>query len=246
MITGKGQSFAAMYRCYHFAGNSYRQTVANVYSDDNVRFFKCDITTKENVDAVAAEIKETLGAPSILCNNAGIAHAHTMLESSPGYLKKLFDINVIAHFYTIQAFLPDMIERKKGHIVSTCSMSSFVTPAGLVDYAASKAAVMAMHEGLQSELKYRYNAPEIRTTVVHPIYVRTPLCDSFAKALEKSGAFQLSPDTVGNEIVAAVLSGSSRQIILPRTLALSSALRAFPWWFQEVARGTVKDDMKRL
>jgi all-trans-retinol dehydrogenase (NAD+) len=226
--------------------NIYDACYTDVGPDSNVHFFKCDITIKENVDAVAAEIKSSLGAPSILHNNAGIAHAHTILESSPGYLKKLFDINVFAHFYTIQAFLPDMIARKKGHIVSTCSMSSFITPAGLVDYAASKAAVMAIHEGLQSELKYRYNAPEIRTTVVHPTYVRTPLCDSYAKALEKSGAVQLTPETVANEIVTAILSGTSRQIILPRKLALTSALRALPYWFQELVRGSVREDMKRL
>ncbi|KIW03926.1 uncharacterized protein PV09_04767 [Verruconis gallopava] len=212
----------------------------------NVRYFKCDITKKDDVDAVAAEIKAALGPASILCNNAGIAHAHTILESSPGYLRKLFDVNVISHFYTIQAFLPDMIARKKGHIVSTCSMSSFVTPAGLVDYAASKAAVMALHEGLQGELKHRYQAPEVRTTVVHPTYVRTPLCDSYAKALEKSAAIQLAPETVADEIVAAILSGSSQQIVLPRALALTSALRAFPWWFQELVRGSTREDMKRL
>jgi hypothetical protein len=56
----------------------------------------------------------------------------------------------------------------------------------------------------------------------------------------------LTPETVAHEIVAAILSGGSRQIILPRKLALTSAIRAFPWWFQELVRGTVKEDMKRL
>ena len=211
-----------------------------------MHFFKCDITVKENVNAIAAEIKNTLGAPSILCNNAGIAHAHTILETTPDYLKKLFDINLFCHFYTIQAFLPDMIAAKKGHIVSTCSMSSFLCPAGLVDYAATKAAVMAMHEGLCAELKYRYNAPFIRTTTVHPTYVRTPLTGSWEKSLENTKALQLTPEYVGGEIVKGILSGSSSQIILPRALAFTSALRALPWWFQEIARGATKNDMQRL
>jgi NAD(P)-dependent dehydrogenase (short-subunit alcohol dehydrogenase family) len=215
-------------------------------TDPNVHFFQADITAKENVDAVAAEIKKSLGAATILANNAGIAHAHTILETTPSYLQKLFGINLFAHFWTLQAFLPDMIAAKKGHVVATCSMSSFLTPAGLVDYAASKAAVMAMHEGLHAELKYRYNAPEIRTTVVHPTYVRTPLTGSWAASLEKTKAAQLTPEFVGGEIVKGILSGSSNQIILPRGLAITSALRAFPWWFQEIARRVTKDDMQRI
>jgi NAD(P)-dependent dehydrogenase (short-subunit alcohol dehydrogenase family) len=198
------------------------------------------------VDAIAAEITSELGAPSILVNNAGIAHAHTMLESTPEYLKKLYDINVFSHFYTIQAFLPAMIAAKKGHIISTCSMSSFFVPAGLVDYAASKAAVMAMHEGLNQELKYRYDAPMIRTTVVHPTYVRTPLTGSWENALVKSKALTMSPEYVGGEIVKAILSGKSQQVILPRALAFTSMLRALPWWVQEFLRARTKEDMKRL
>jgi short-subunit dehydrogenase len=139
-----------------------------------------------------------------------------------------------------------MVARKKGHIISTCSMSSFVTPAGLVDYAATKAAVMALHEGLHEELKYRYDAPQVRTSVVHPTYVRTPLCDSYANALEKSKALQLTPEFVGTQVVQAILSGSSQQIVLPRVLGFTSALRALPWWFQEIVRGATKEDMKRI
>lgn len=222
-------------------------TWAHIFSlDKNVHFFKCDITDKENVDAIATEITSKLGAPSILVNNAGIAHAHTMLESTPDYLRKLYDINVLSHFYTLQAFLPSMITAKKGHIISTCSISSFFVPAGLVDYAATKAAVMAMHEGLNQELKYRYNAPMIRTTVVHPTYVRTPLTGSWEKALVKSSALTMSPEYVGGEIVKAILSGRSQQVILPRTFAFTSTLRAMPWWVQEILRSRTKDDMKRL
>jgi all-trans-retinol dehydrogenase (NAD+) len=209
-----------------------------------VHFFQCDLTIKENVDAVAKEIKQKLGSPTILVNNAGIAHAHTMLESTPEYLKKLFDINVFSHFYTLQAFLPDMIAAKKGHVVSICSMSSFVTPAGLVDYASTKAAVMAMHEGLGQELKYRYNAPMIRTTTVHPTYVRTPLTTSWADSMVKSKAVQMTPQFVGGEVVKAILGGSSSQVILPKQLAITSTLRAWPWWLQEVLRNGTKDDMR--
>jgi len=86
------------------------------------------------VQEAAQAVREFCGTPSILINNAGIAHAHTILEASPGYLRKLFDVNIISHFFTLQAFLPDMIRRKKGHVVSIASMASFTGTAGLGDY----------------------------------------------------------------------------------------------------------------
>jgi all-trans-retinol dehydrogenase (NAD+) len=212
---------------------------------DNVKFFHCDITSKEEVERAAADVKATFGSPSILCNNAGIADAHTILDSTPGYLRKLFDVNIISQFYTIQAFLPHMVQQKKGHIVSTASIASFVACAGLVDYAATKAAVLALHEGLSQELKHRYHAPEIKTSVIHPIYVRTKLVNSYAKSLERSGAVQIDPEMVANAVVKQILSKKSGQVILPSWMGFLSGIRGFPWWFQEVARDSSKGDVER-
>lgn len=211
----------------------------------NVSFFHCDITSKEKVDQTAEQVRATLGHPTILCNNAGMAQAHTILESGPEYLRKLFDVNVISQFYTIQAFLPHMIEQKKGHIITTASIASFATCAGLVDYAASKAAVLALHEGLGQELKHRYKAPQIRLSIVHPIYVRTKLVISYAKSLERSKAVQIEPQTVADAIVKQILSGRSGQVVLPSWMGFLSRIKGFPSWFQEVIRDTAKRDVEQ-
>jgi all-trans-retinol dehydrogenase (NAD+) len=60
---------------------------------------------------------------------------------------KIFQINIISHFWMVKEFLPSMVRKNKGHIVGLASMASFVAPPGIVDYAATKAAVMAFHEG---------------------------------------------------------------------------------------------------
>jgi all-trans-retinol dehydrogenase (NAD+) len=57
-----------------------------------------------------------------------------------------------------------MVERNHGHVVSIASMSSFVVPAQIVAYACTKAAVVAFNEGLASELRSRYKAPDVKTT----------------------------------------------------------------------------------
>jgi len=51
---------------------------------------------------------------------------------------KTFEVNVFAHFWTLKAFLPGMIEAKKGHIVNIASMAGYGGINKLVDYCASK------------------------------------------------------------------------------------------------------------
>jgi short-subunit dehydrogenase len=66
---------------------------------------------------------------------------------SPDWLRKIFDVNVLSNWYTIKAFLPDMITKNKGHIVTVASIASFISVAGMVDYCSTKAGVLAFHEG---------------------------------------------------------------------------------------------------
>ena len=96
----------------------------------------------------AAAIRKDVGTPSILINNAGIATAHTILDTSDEYLEKVFRVNLLSHWITIKEFLPGMLEAKKGHIVAIASMASYFVCASLTDYAATKAGVLALHEGM--------------------------------------------------------------------------------------------------
>lgn len=113
---------------------------------------------------MAAQIRKEHGEPTVLINNAGIGNAKPILEVSENRLRSLFDVNIIAHFLLLQEFLPFMVKSNHGHIVSLASMASFLSQATNVDYAATKAGVMALHEGLAQELKFVYNAPRVRTT----------------------------------------------------------------------------------
>lgn len=60
-----------------------------------------------------------------------------------------------------------MIAGKKGHIISTASIASFFSVAGIVDYYTTKVGLLAFYEGLIQELKYPYNCPKIKTTVIY-------------------------------------------------------------------------------
>ena len=62
---------------------------------------------------------------------------------------KTFDVNILAHFWTLKAFLPGMIENKRGHIVNVASLAGHSGTNKLVDYCASKFAAVGMDEALR-------------------------------------------------------------------------------------------------
>lgn len=110
-------------------------------------FLKTDISSPEAIKEAANTIRAKLGKPSILFNNAGIGGPGDLFDTKPAALQKLFAVNTLSHWYTVQEFVPDMITNNKGHIISTASLASFGTIANHIQYAASKAGALSFHEG---------------------------------------------------------------------------------------------------
>jgi short-subunit dehydrogenase len=204
-----------------------------------LKFFKCDITDPSEVYSIAEKVKETMGAPTILINNAGILASHTILTTSDAYLRKVFDVNVLSNWYTTKAFLPDMLRHNKGHIVTIASTASFVGVAGLADYTATKAAILSFHEALNQELKLHYNSPNILTTSIHPNWVRTPLLAPVEQELRKRGSPIIEPTVVADAIVGQIMSCSGGQVFLPASVTKAALLRGLPNWVQESVRSDV-------
>lgn len=182
----------------------------------------------------------------MLINNAGIGAGMTILDEPIETVHQTFNVNIIAHFNLIKEFLPHMIETDHGHVVTVASVASFITLASNVDYSCTKAAALAFHEGLAQELKHRYSARRVRTSVIHPTWIRTPLIDEL---LRKPGFndIVLEPGTVADAIVEQVLRGESAQIILPGRLSgLLSTLRGLPSWLQEGVRNSKGKTLSRV
>lgn len=218
---------------------------------DNVHFYQCNITDSASVHECAEAVKRDLGVVTILCNNAGIGSTYSVTTVPDAYLEKIFHINLISHWYTVREFLPGMINAKKGHVVTTASMASYTAVAGMVDYCCTKAGAMAFHEGLTQELKHRYNAPFIRTTCVHPYWVKTALIKNWnEKSLtsKSMGQSLLTPEYVGGKIASAILSGRSSVFQIPDKgieglmMGLAPLARGWPAWAHHIVNdGTSKD-----
>ena len=88
-------------------------------------------------------------------------------------IERTFNVNVMAHFWTIKSFLPEMINNKKGHIVTIASLAGHSGTNKLVDYCSSKFANVGMDEALKAELYVQGVSSFIKTTVVCPYYIST-------------------------------------------------------------------------
>lgn len=130
----------------------------------NVKFFKADVTNSEAIKSAAEKIRKELGEPTVLVNNAGVGHAKDILKETEAEIRLTIGVNLLSHFLMFREFAPAMIKKNHGHIVTVASMASFMCQASNVDYACTKAGVLAFHEGIGQELRFRYNAPAVRTT----------------------------------------------------------------------------------
>lgn len=96
------------------------------------------MTNREKVLETGSRVLKEVGDVTILINNAGIMPQHEMLKHSEAEIKKMYDINIFAHYWMFQAFLPVMIEKNHGHIVAMSSIAGLVGLNNLTPYCGSK------------------------------------------------------------------------------------------------------------
>ncbi len=118
----------------------------------SVMLIKADVSNREQVDEMYAEIKQAYGGVDVLVNNAGIAEQKLFTDVSEDDWDNMFDINVKGMFNCTQAVLNDMISNKYGKIINISSIWGLVGASCEVAYASSKAAVIGFTKSLAKEL----------------------------------------------------------------------------------------------
>ncbi|KAH8730925.1 hypothetical protein GQ44DRAFT_746780 [Phaeosphaeriaceae sp. PMI808] len=182
--------------------------------EKGVIYYECDVSDAKQVEAALAEIVEDLGAPTILINNAGIVHKKSILESTAEEVEQTFRVNTLSHFNTIRAFLPHMISERRGTIVTVSSVLGHLGAANLSAYAASKAALLALHHSLRAELAQIPEAAEIKTILVTPGQMSTKM---FADVKSPSNFFAptVTPAELGKTIIRLIERGESGEVAIP-------------------------------
>uniref|UniRef100_A0A1B0GJD2 Short-chain dehydrogenase/reductase 3 n=1 Tax=Lutzomyia longipalpis TaxID=7200 RepID=A0A1B0GJD2_LUTLO len=182
------------------ASNAETVEMANGLKRGRAYGFQCDVTNRDQVLELATKIKLQIGHVSVVVNNAGIMPSRPLWEQTHEEIRKVFDINVMAHFWIFEAFLPHMFEKNRGHLVSISSVAGLIGATNLVPYCASKFAVRGMMEALFEE--FREHKIPIKSTIIYPYMVDTGLCKSPKMRFTKAMAL-LTPKAAASSIIEA-------------------------------------------
>ncbi|CAG8546614.1 7847_t:CDS:2 [Dentiscutata erythropus] len=188
-----------------------------VITGDNIIYYECDVSKLEEVQKVAKEIIEEAGHPTILINNAGTVQGKTILESSEKEIIDTLNVNLLASFWTTKVFLPEMIKKNHGHIVTIASALGFIGMPQLGDYCASKAALISFHETL------RLCPGKIKTGMFDGTTVRFPFLTPSMAALE-----------IVKPIITALDKNQGQDILLPYYVNGLALLRFLPHFVQDL------------
>lgn len=208
----------------------------------SVHFYKYDLSDSTEIKRLCDQVRKEVGDPTVLINNAGLVRGFTVCDGTYADVETTIKTNLMAPFLLVKELLPNMAARNHGHIVNISSMSALIPPAGVADYAATKAGLIALHEvsttafpqsfealltcrpqALQLELRHVHNAPRVRLSLVILSFVQTPLF----KGETRQSNF-LTPlmhvESVAEMIVATLYSGYGRTIFLPGIMRYVASL----------------------
>jgi NAD(P)-dependent dehydrogenase (short-subunit alcohol dehydrogenase family) len=128
-----------------------------------------DVTDGAAIQQVVGEVESQIGPIDVLVNNAGYGYEGLVEETPLDDLRHQFEVNVFGAVAVIQAVLPFMRQRRRGHIINITSMGGVVTFPGIAAYHGSKFALEGISETLGKEVK----AFGIAVTAVEPGMFRT-------------------------------------------------------------------------
>jgi NAD(P)-dependent dehydrogenase (short-subunit alcohol dehydrogenase family) len=172
--TGLGRAFAAAaLAAGHTVVGTVRQdadaTAFTALHPQRAHARVLDVTDDDAVLALAAGVERTVGPIDVLIANAGYGLEGTFEETPLAALRAQFDVNVFGAAATIQAVLPYMRERRRGHIMAVTSMGGLAGFPGVSAYCGSKYALEGILESLGKEVAVF----GIHVTAVEPGSFRT-------------------------------------------------------------------------
>ncbi len=191
----------------------------------NLNILKFDISDHKNIDQFVEDSNKILSNKiDILINNAGITKDNLSIRMKEDEWKKVIDINLTSTFLITKSVIKKMLKFKKGKIINVTSVVGHTGNIGQVNYAASKAGIIAMSKSLALE----YGKKNITVNSVSPGFI---ISDMTAKISEQHTDLMKSrisldkfgtPDDVANSI--AFLSSNLSDYITGETIHVNGGM----------------------
>ena len=173
---------------------------------------KVDVSSAEQMEALAQAVQQRFGAPHFVFNNAGVGSGGLVWENSVKDWEWVLGVNVWGVIHGVRLFTPMMLAAAKadpayrGHIVNTASMAGLLTPPNMGIYNVSKHAVVSLSETLYQDLKLVTD--QVSASVLCPYFVPTGISQSHrnkpaALAGEKPTQSQLIGQAMSDKAVSS-------------------------------------------
>lgn len=160
-----------------------------------------DVSKREDLQQLVAMAQSSFGRLDVLFSNAGAMPIGPMDDLAVDDWETMVDVNIKGVLFGIAAALPVFREQGIGHFIHTASTAARKTVPNQVVYSATKAAVLAISDGLRQEL-----AGAIRVSTILPGFTDTSFADhvkdpKLQEQLRAAGTkFAMSPDAVASAV----------------------------------------------
>ncbi|XP_062836420.1 epidermal retinol dehydrogenase 2 isoform X2 [Anolis carolinensis] len=204
-------------------GNKETARLARKNGASRVHDYICDCSKRQEIYRTADQVKREVGDVSILINNAGVVTGKKFLDSPDLLIEKTIEVNIMAHFWTVKAFLPAMLATNHGHIVTIASSAGLIGVTGLADYCASKFAAVGFAESLAVEM-LTMGKTGIKSTIVCPYFINTGMFDGCQTKWPHVLPI-LDAEYAAEKIVSGVLRDQV-YVYMPRSIYVFNALKS--------------------
>ena len=210
------------------------ETIDPVADTAGVQHIGCDITCGDAVDSAVRQVLESVGAPRVVVNCAGVAPAGRTVSRDGAHDMALFErviaVNLAGSFRVASAFAAHMValeprnDNERGVIINTASVAAWDGQVGQCAYAASKAGIVGLTLPMARDL-----APHgIRVCAIAPGIFATPMIDAMPSEVQESLIEQVPfPRRLGRpeDYAALVQHVIENRLLNGEVIRLDGALR---------------------
>ena len=202
-----------------------------------------DISDYDAVTQFAADIHASHPAMDVVMNIAGVSAWGTVDRLTHDHWKSMIDVNLMGPIHVIEAFVPPMIEaRRGGHLVNVSSAAGLVALPWHAAYSASKYGL----RGLSEVLRFDLARHGIGVSVVVPGAVQTPLVQTVEiagvdrehpqvrKWVDRFSGHAVSPELVADKILRGVVR-NRYLVYTSHDIRALYAFKRIAWWPYSVA-----------
>lgn len=180
---------------------------------------RVDLREREQVYEMIDRATWEMGQIDILVNNAGVVFPRRIMDIDEEEINDTLKVNIHAPIWATKKVLPQMMERRLGHIVNIGSAAGKTTNPYISVYCATKFAVVGFTDSLHQEL----HGSGIETTLVNPGWIKSGMFKG-AKRVKLLTRW-VPPELVARKIIDAVVK-SKAEIHVPRMMWIGGFLRA--------------------